>query len=672
VGEEEFIFKTTKVPIRDERGKIVGLCGFANDITERKRAEKTSRESEARFRAVVETAIDAIIIIDGNDKIIFWNRAAADIFGYSAGETIGKPLTLIMPERFREAHQKAITRVISSRKLHVTAKPVEMVGLRKDGREFPVEFSLAAWETGKERFFTAILRDITERKRAEELLRESEARYRLLFKKLADAVFITSFEGEILEANPAASEQTGYSHEELIGMNIMEDLADEEPAATYEKAKGRLARGETVYFEEKKHRKDGTIYYTGCAVTQIEYKGKPATLSVNRDITERVQAEEALHWERDLASALEEATAALTATLDFEEVLDLILEEVTRVVPNDATNIMLSEGDKARIARWRGYERFGVEKFVSKVVFRIPEVGNLKQMRESMEPVVISDTTTYPGWLDVPGQEWLRSYAAVPIIVRGEVIGFLNVDSATPGFFTQAHAEILRSFAHRAAAAIENARLYEKVRQELTQREQAREELRLSFIQLAETVSRAMESHDPYTAGHQRRVAELARAIGEEMGFDQERLLGLYITGLLHDIGKLSIPAEMLTYPGRPTEEEWGIICSHPRRGYEILREAKFPWPVADIVLQHHERLDGSGYPKGLKDDEILLEARILAVADVVEAMSSHRPYREALGNEKALAEIEKNKGHLYDVDVADACLRLFRERRFKFSKQQM
>lgn len=237
VGGEKFIFKTTKVPLRNGAGKIVGLCGFANDITERKKAEGTLRESEARFRAVAETATDAIITIDGHDRIIFWNQAAADIFGYSTEEMIGKPLTLLMPERFRNAHQKAIKRVLSAKESHITGKTVEMVGLRKDGSEFPVEFSSAVWETDKGMFFTSILRDITERKKKDALLRESEARYRLLFEKIADAVFITSFEGEILEANLAASEQTGYSHEELIGMNIMEDLTVKEPAVTYDEAK---------------------------------------------------------------------------------------------------------------------------------------------------------------------------------------------------------------------------------------------------------------------------------------------------------------------------------------------------------------------------------------------------------------------------------------------------
>jgi diguanylate cyclase (GGDEF)-like protein/PAS domain S-box-containing protein len=168
--------------------------------------------------------------------------------------------------------------------------------------------------------------------------------------------------------------------------------------------------------------------------------------------------------QRERAEALEEAAAIVSSTLDPDQVLDRILEQVSRVVPNDAANVMLIGGDQVRIVRCRGYERFGAEEFVSTVVFRIPEVPNFQQMADSKEPMAIPDTATYPGWLDFPPQEWLHSYAGAPIIVRGQVIGFLNVDSATPGFFTQAHAEALRAFADHAAAAIENARLYEETK----------------------------------------------------------------------------------------------------------------------------------------------------------------------------------------------------------------
>jgi PAS domain S-box-containing protein/putative nucleotidyltransferase with HDIG domain len=187
-----------------------------------------------------------------------------------------------------------------------------------------------------------------------------------------------------------------------------------------------------------------------------------------------------------------------------------------------------------------------------------------------------------------------------------------------------------------------------------------------SFMRTIEVATTLVEMRDPYTAGHEKRVALLAVAIGTELGLDAHRIEGLRVGGYIHDIGKIIIPAEILSKPGKLSEIEYMMIKGHPQAGYDILKNVDFPWPVADIAYQHHERMDGSGYPRGLKGEEILLEARITAVADVVEAMAAHRPYRPGIGIEQALAEIERGSGSHYDPAVAAACLRLFREKDFK------
>ena len=176
-----------------------------------------------------------------------------------------------------------------------------------------------------------------------------------------------------------------------------------------------------------------------------------------------------------------------------------------------------------------------------------------------------------------------------------------------------------------------------------------------------------VETRDPYTAGHQRRATNLARAIATEIGLSEAQVDGIRMAGVVHDLGKISVPTEVLTKPGRLTKIEFNLVKAHPQVGYDILNRIGFPRPLTQIVLQHHERMDGSGYPSGLSGEEILLEARILAVADVVEAMSSHRPYRQALGIDKALEEISRNRGVLYDPEVVDACLKVFIEKGFKF-----
>ena len=202
---------------------------------------------------------------------------------------------------------------------------------------------------------------------------------------------------------------------------------------------------------------------------------------------------------------------------------------------------------------------------------------------------------------------------------------------------------------------------------DVTKRKQAEAALHAALQGTIEAIGLTTETRDPYTAGHQRRVTELAGAIAAELGLETERIEGIRAAGLMHDIGKMAIPAEILSKPSALNDMEMVLIQSHPRVAYDILKAISFPWPLAQIVLQHHERIDGSGYPEGLRNDEILLEARILAVADTVEAMASHRPYRAALGIDVALEEIEAKMGACYDPDVAEACLMLFREGRFAF-----
>ena len=212
------------------------------------------------------------------------------------------------------------------------------------------------------------------------------------------------------------------------------------------------------------------------------------------------------------------------------------------------------------------------------------------------------------------------------------------------------------------------------ITKDISERKEAEERQRKSMQRLekamegfVQTIAAMVEQRDPYTAGHQRRVSRLAVAMAAGMGIPEETVNAVYMAGMIHDIGKISVPAEILAKPTRLTDIEFDMIKTHPQVGYDILKNVEFPWPIADIVLQHHERLNGSGYPKGLKGDEILLESRIIAVADVVEAMSTHRPYRPALGIDVALDEIRKNRGTLFDPHMVDACFELFEKGEFTF-----
>ena len=209
--------------------------------------------------------------------------------------------------------------------------------------------------------------------------------------------------------------------------------------------------------------------------------------------------------------------------------------------------------------------------------------------------------------------------------------------------------------------------------QDISERTRAQAEIQQYVLRLERTteatlqaVSNMVEQRDPYTAGHERRVGELAAAIGVEIGLSAHEIKGLRLAGFVHDVGKIAVPAELLAKPTRLNEAEMALIRMHPQVGHDVLKDIEFPWPIAKVILQHHERMDGSGYPNGLKGPDILLEARIMAVADVVESMSSHRPYRPGLGLDAALAEIERFSGSRYDADVVNACTRLFRQKNYE------
>jgi len=225
---------------------------------------------------------------------------------------------------------------------------------------------------------------------------------------------------------------------------------------------------------------------------------------------------------------------------------------------------------------------------------------------------------------------------------------------------------------------MENEKLYQEAQRELAERKRAEREIQHNLEKVRKAMEgtiRAMacivETRDPYTAGHQQRVTYLAHSIAREMGLSEERIEGIRMAGLIHDLGKIGLPAEILSKPGQINEPELSLVKTHPELGHNMLKTIDFPWPIAQMVLQHHERMDGSGYPLGLTGAEILLEARILAVADVVEAIASHRPYRPALGLKKALQEISRNSGILYDSEVVNVCLRLFVEQGFRFEQDR-
>jgi len=311
----------------------------------------------------------------------------------------------------------------------------------------------------------------------------------------------------------------------------------------------------------------------------------------------------------------------------------------------------------------RELRRGGIE-FSSRRVETIEEF--LRELEEFQPTLILSD-------FSLPSFDGMAALAIaqeqcpeVPFIF---VSGTIGEERAIESLKRGATDYVLKDRPTRLVPAVRRALQEVKER---AGRKRAEEELRLSYQRLrrmlegtAQALAVTTEKRDPYTAGHQQRVARLARALAEELKLPPSQVEGIHMAGLIHDIGKIAVPAEILSKPGKISEAEFAIIQIHPQVGYDIVKGIDFPWPVAQIILQHHEVLDGSGYPAGLRDAEILMEARILAVADLVEAMSSHRPYRPAWGVAVSLEEISRYKGTRYDPQVVDACWGLFYNKGF-------
>jgi PAS domain S-box-containing protein len=435
-------------------------------------------------------------------------------------------------------------------------------------------------------------------------LRESEGRYRTFFEQSKDVIFITSHEGTILEVNQATMDLFGYTREEMMAMKTQKLYVDAADRMRFQQL--IEAEGSVRDFEVALRKKDGTPIQ--CLITASVWQSADGSMKgyqgIIRDITDRKRIETQLREQ----------------ALIFENIHD-------GIIMTDLGGNIVSWNPAAE--RMFGYYKGEVfQKTIGMLTTKVME-GKLQDDRWTGEI----------GFIRKDGTEGICETTVIPLRDEGD--------------------NIIAMFG---------------VCRDITERKRSEEQLQHSYDKLRETLiatvnilASTIEMRDPYTAGHQRRVTTLACAIAEEMGLSDDQFDGLRMAGLIHDLGKINVPAEILSKPGQINDIEFSIIRYHPQICHDLLKTIELPWPVAKIVLHHHERINGSGYPQGLKGDAIMLEARILAVADVVEAMASHRPYRPALGIKRALEEITKNKGVLYDPAVVDACNKLFTEKHFSF-----
>ncbi len=579
------------------------------------------QEKSLQLASIVESSDDAIIGKTVNGTIVNWNRAAERLYGYSAREACGQNVSILTPQDRKDE----ISNVITKLRKGDSVDHFETVRLRKDGT--PIDVALSIFPILNSRAAVtgvcSITRDITERKRIENALRQSEEKYRSIFENAVEGIFQTTPEGRFISVNPAFAKIHGYeSPEEMISrITSIKDQLYANPVDRERFANRLETDGVITAFETQFYRKDlSKIWVSMNARVPAPVDGGlicyEGTLE---DVTMRKAAEEALRMEKKISDS----------TLDSLPGIFYMFDEHLKYQRWNKNLERISGYSANEISRMRvtGFIPVEDRRFIKEKVREVFEKG---------EATIEAELLTKDG-------------RKIPFFFTGIRVVFSPERSSVIGVGID---------------------ITERKKSEKSLRESVAR-LRKAMVGVIGALVAAVEIRDPYMAGHQRRVAKLAEAIARKMKVSSDVIECTRMAASIHDLGKISVPAEVLSRPSRLSDPEGDLVERHARSGYEMLKDIEFPWPLAEVILQHHERLDGSGYPDHLKGDQIRMEARIIGIADVVEAIASPRPHRPARSIEAALAEIEKNKSTLYDPDLVDVCLALFRTEGFSFEQSE-
>jgi PAS domain S-box-containing protein/putative nucleotidyltransferase with HDIG domain len=557
------------------------------------------------YKRIINFTKDGVLSYSFNQgEILFANQALVDILGLESGP--------------KELIGKKIDEIIE----YAQEPGAVRKKLKEEGQIYNFEYTFKTlsgqdkWvlhnaflreEDGK-KIVESVIRDITYQKQIEKEILFNQ----FVLDHMSNPVFWITSEGHIDYVNQAAIDILDYSKDELLKSKIF-DIDDNFFQADWPELWQKTKKQKTLAVETVYKTKTGKVFPVEATINYMRYNHSQHLCVVVRNLTERHRVESALRRSEEEKSLILDSLSEFVAYYDSKLNLLWVNKAVSEVVGEPPSRLIGLNWDQV-------WQKVNVEVGVH------PVKSVLQTGKFHKKEVTSQD-----------GKSWLiRAYPVKSI--EDKIVGIVEVAL------------------------------------DISQRKSAEHQRQLNLIRtrriLEETVgalAATSERRDPYTAGHQRRVSQLACAIARELGFSHNRLEGVRMAANIHDVGKVYVPAEILSKPTTLTQLEFSIIQTHPQIGYDILKEIEFPWPIAKIVLQHHEKLNGAGYPNGINSESILLGAKIITVADVVEAMASHRPYRAALGINAALSEIEKGKGELYDSEIVEICLKLFNRKKFKF-----
>jgi PAS domain S-box-containing protein/putative nucleotidyltransferase with HDIG domain len=616
--------------------------------------QTTGFETIEHLAAIVSSSDDAIISKDLESKITSWNYGAEKIFGYKSDEVIGQSINILIPKELLISEAKLFKKVLSGKRV----SHYKTTRLCKDGQIIDVSVSISPIfnQSGHVIGMSKIARDISSQ------ILESEALVIANKKLKFEAREKAKRAAELLIANRELAYQRDQKANRAAELVIAsEELAFQRDQKANRAAELVTANEELAYQRDEKASRAAELVIANEELAfQIAEKAKRveeltlANAEKASRAAELVIANEELAYQRD-----QKANRAAELVIANEELAFQIAEKAKRV-----DELTIANAEKASRAaelvianEELAYQRDQKANRAAELVIANKELAYQRDQKanRAAELIIANEELAFQMNEKAKRVEELtlanteKANRAAELVIANEELAFQRDEKA------KRVVELLIANKEKAKKALELSL--------------ANKQLQTSFIETIELARQMVELRDPYTANHEKHVGDLAKAIAKEMGLSKERQQGLLISGYLHDIGKIIVPVEILSKPGKISDQEYNLVKNHVLAGYDLLKEVTFPWPVAQIVLEHHERLNGSGYPNQLNTDQISLEGRILAVADVVDAMSSHRPYRAALGVDLALAEIKSGSGTLYDSAVVDACKKLFKTYGYKIDQ---
>ncbi|MBI3159711.1 MAG: PAS domain S-box protein [Chloroflexi bacterium] len=628
--------------VRDQHGHLLYYEGTSVDITERKRAEEALRESEARYRQLMEVSPIGVAV-HSEGRLVFVNPAGARILGAASPEELtGKSIIEIIHPGNLAAARERIQRLLAGEQ---GLYPVEDLYLRLDGTPVPVEVMAVPLTYGGKPAVQVMVQDITRRKQA-------EAERDRLWNYSLDMLCIAGFDGYFKQLNPAWEVTLGWSEEELFAQPYLNLVHPDDREATANTASRLIGGRPALSFENRYLCKDGT--YKWLAWSSYPLKEEELVFAVARDITERKRAEARIQEQLARLTALREIDDAIRSSTDMRLVLSVLARLSAAALGADAIAVLLLDPalQTLRYAAGFGFHTPAVENTnlllgesyagLAARDRRLVEIRSFDEDPEGMLTGLLKD-------------EGFANYHGIPLMVKGQVIGVLEAFHRSRAERSDEWHHFFATLAGQAAIAIDSARLFEDLRRSHT-------DLTRAYDATIEGWSYALDLRDKETEGHTRRVTEMAVDLARRMSLGEAELVQVRRGALLHDIGKLGVPDAILHKPGALTDEEWEAMRRHPGFAYQMLQPIAYLRPALDIPYSHHEKWDGTGYPRGLKGEDIPLMARIFAVVDVWDALTSDRPYRPAWTKKQTRKHIREQSGRHFDPKVVQAFLALVGE----------